>query len=209
MKCSSITKKNLSCKNKGVFHDQDAFFCKWHFKQNCTPTCSICLDDLCRQSDWVITSCKHSFHKACWVNYLETSDKMECPICRSSIQNKDDIGGLTLTISTTSNDELIIFSFDSEMLFGKKGLAHIRKRNVKHRPNYIIKKYFNHYNEHFAEASLPYKNYILDIRFGNVTSKQFMVEDFPLYLQNRVFNENSLILIVDKFYRTLQECFNT
>lgn len=214
MKCRGVTKKNSMCKKLGMFYDSnlDTYFCKCHYKQKCTPTCSICLDDLQNKTDWMITPCKHHFHKECWGRYVDNCSRLECPVCRTDIRDHTNDTTFTLTISTCSYDELIIFSFDPELLFGTNGLTQIKKRNIKHRSNFIMKKYFDYYNNMPVEnydISAVSKNYVIDIKFGEVNTKEFRVEEFPLCLQQLIFNDDSLISIVNRFYKTLHESFHS
>ena len=46
--------------------------------------CSICLDEF--NGDISISKCHHIFHYECISNYIDNTNKKDCPICRSNLQ---------------------------------------------------------------------------------------------------------------------------
>jgi hypothetical protein len=46
--------------------------------------CTICLDDFEKDSNVLITKCKHLFHKDCCDTWLKNYS-VKCPICKSKI----------------------------------------------------------------------------------------------------------------------------
>ena len=48
--------------------------------------CSICLEELDSKSNFVITSCNHSFHSDCLLKWLNNNNN--CPLCRNKLIDK-------------------------------------------------------------------------------------------------------------------------
>ena len=53
-------------------------------KDNETSQCTICLEDFMDQTDVLVTSCDHAYHKMCIINWLEKSHM--CPLCRHDLK---------------------------------------------------------------------------------------------------------------------------
>ena len=49
-------------------------------------SCSICLEELDSKSNFVITSCNHSFHSDCLLKWLNNNNN--CPLCRNKLIDK-------------------------------------------------------------------------------------------------------------------------
>lgn len=74
--CSGKTKSGTRCKRKGVYTEENLFFC-WAHVQKTEELCAICMSPL---FDVNMLCCGHMFHKRCitkWIKYKST-----CPICR-------------------------------------------------------------------------------------------------------------------------------
>jgi hypothetical protein len=74
--CSGKTKYGVSCRNKGVYHEDDRSFCRIHVTK-IDELCTICMNKL---FDVNMLCCGHMFHRRCiakWTRYNSS-----CPICR-------------------------------------------------------------------------------------------------------------------------------
>jgi hypothetical protein len=85
--CIANTKRGIRCKNK---IPQGSSYCHYHDHQ--TPTklpdeewvCALCLES--QDEEKIELKCHHSFHKTCIEEYMS---KLECPLCRSNIEEGD------------------------------------------------------------------------------------------------------------------------
>lgn len=55
-------------------------------KDNIETNCSICMDNMKKDEEYIDIKCKHIFHKDCLTNYLKNFNHI-CPICRDEIGN--------------------------------------------------------------------------------------------------------------------------
>ncbi len=74
-RCTGLTKKGSKCKRLAP--------CRWHKEE----TCPVCLDEI-QFKDTHKTSCSHTFHKHCIMNWYIMSD--DCPVCRHT-ENEDPV----------------------------------------------------------------------------------------------------------------------
>lgn len=51
-------------------------------KDRQNKTCSVCLEDICKDADYCSRSCGNRFHQQCIYTWLK-GGKSTCPICRS------------------------------------------------------------------------------------------------------------------------------
>ena len=80
------------------------------------PTCSICLDEIDGHMDNVVLECGHSFHKDCFLDWMESSrieagkrnkhGPVPCPNCRSIYSPSAQERVATLTVTKDVADEL-------------------------------------------------------------------------------------------------------
>jgi len=73
-----------NCKN--LVSDKDKY-CKKCFEFCCTreEICSICLDELEKESYWIMLKCRHVFHYHCIAKVENTA----CPLCRVGYSDDD------------------------------------------------------------------------------------------------------------------------
>ena len=85
-RCYGITKCNKRCKKK-----QSNIFCKTHDHQQ--EKCTICFDTINKLPKFVSLDipshtqleCGHKFCTNCILNWVCTSENMDCPLCRKQI----------------------------------------------------------------------------------------------------------------------------
>jgi hypothetical protein len=53
-------------------------------KENTIERCTICMDDMITDEEYINISCNHIFHKDCLKNYLTNFNHI-CPVCRVEI----------------------------------------------------------------------------------------------------------------------------
>ena len=82
-------------------------------------TCSICLEDLKTDKNFVTTKCGHKFHFSCLMESLKLNSL--CPLCRSQIENNNKHTQLT--------DERLNQIIDTTILFGLENGYFLRVLN--------------------------------------------------------------------------------
>lgn len=80
----------LCCKKRdNTSREVDHVLNRLKTKINLLPEdeCSICLQDYKENTNAVMLTCEHKFHKSCIVEWFKKSPEMLCPLCRSDQKN--------------------------------------------------------------------------------------------------------------------------
>jgi len=52
--------------------------------------CSICQDNIEGLTNLMTTECNHKFHSTCYLRYVNTTKKVECPMCRNNCLGEEE-----------------------------------------------------------------------------------------------------------------------
>ena len=93
-RCIAINKNNKKCRAKTK--DNELFCCSSHYpinKELFEEGCFICNEKISKSNEIIYFSCKHAFHKACYIEWLEfsTYDNPICLLCRIDVIKKKEI----------------------------------------------------------------------------------------------------------------------
>ena len=87
-RCIAINKNNKKCRAK--LNNNEIFCCISHYpinKELITEGCFMCSEKINKPSEIIYFTCKHAFHKSCYIEWLEysTYDEPICLICRNIV----------------------------------------------------------------------------------------------------------------------------
>ena len=87
-RCIAFNKYNKRCRAKTK--NNEIFCCESHYpinKELIGNGCFMCYDKVRHSGELFYFSCKHAFHKKCYLEWLEfsTYDKPICLICRENV----------------------------------------------------------------------------------------------------------------------------
>ena len=97
-------------------------------KRQQTMSCSICLNDITRETGVATLACSHSFHISCIAKWCSTPETSTCPMCRNRLGEMESTAALP-TIAEGEEDEedeeteVVISRYSLEALLRRFGAS--------------------------------------------------------------------------------------
>lgn len=209
-KCTSIVQRTgLRCKHPTCKYSDE--YCGIHYKvhNRCKETCAICLDEIEHQVNWKTTKCGHHYHIGCFYKLTMEHQNLECPLCRSMLYRDVSLPP-RLVMGTINLDDgnYNCYSINAFDVIGTVGVEYVKRRNVKHRTNALVKEllrfherrclsevYVNNKQARLVEDSIL-KTYcdkymIVLIYDGFFVEDGVFLSDTPKYIQHFMYMEHA------------------
>jgi len=88
-----------------------------------TMSCSICLNDITRETGVATLACSHSFHISCIAKWCSTPETSTCPMCRNRLGEMESTAALPTIAEGEEETEVVISRYSLEALLCRFGAS--------------------------------------------------------------------------------------